>query len=77
MQYTSGVQTDIDGRIVIRECGLALKIVIPLLIAAIVVSLFAFGAKIVIAAAFASFALMMMISLPLWLASIEGGGEAH
>lgn len=77
MQHTPGIDSNIDGGIVIRECGLAVKIIVPLLIAAVLVPLFAFGSTIVIAGAFATFALMMMISLPLWLASIEDDIEDH
>jgi len=60
-----------------REASLLAKILVPLAIAAVVVTAAFFGGTVAVAGTFVAFMLMLFISLPLWLACMEEDYEEH
>ena len=60
-----------------RESGLLLKIVIPMLIGGVIVSAIFLGGKVALIGMFVASVLMLFISLPLWLASLEDDVEDY
>ena len=67
----------ISFEVIWRETSLLVKILVPLAIAAVIVTAAFLGGTVALVGMFVAFMLMAFISLPLWLACMEEDYEEH